>query len=115
KKIPHLTTSNENVNIISGNAKLIEGSGTATILLPQWTIFIINDALFSSKSWRNLLSFKYIYRNGYHIETINEKSIKYLQFITIIFEKKCVLEKLHALFSSLYYTTISTIETHAIV
>lgn len=48
----------ENANIISNNQKLIEGSKRITILLPQWTTFIIDDALFSSKSRKKLLRFK---------------------------------------------------------
>ena len=60
---------------------LVEGSGRANITLPNGTRFHINDALYSSKSRRNLLCFKDIRRNllcfkdirrnGYHIETID--------------------------------------------
>ena len=46
------------VNTISGSAKLIEGSGRANILLPGGTKIHIDDALYSTKSQRNLLSFK---------------------------------------------------------
>jgi hypothetical protein len=66
------------VNTISGISNLIEGSGRAYILLPEGTKLIINDALYSSKSRRNLLSFKDIRRNGYHIETMTENNIEYL-------------------------------------
>ena len=41
-------------------------------MLPNEIRFHINDALYSSKSIRNLLSFKDIRKNGYHIETMNE-------------------------------------------
>ncbi|TYH08959.1 hypothetical protein ES288_A07G058700v1 [Gossypium darwinii] len=73
KYFSHLTMSNAHVNTISGSSKLIEGSGRAIILLPKGTKFIIDDALYSTKSQRNLLSFKDIRLNGYHIETMNEK------------------------------------------
>ena len=43
------------------------------------------------------------------------KKNEYLYITTIVSGKKCVLEKLPALSSSLYYTNISMIETHAIV
>ena len=46
-----------NVNTISGSSNLIEGSGRAT-MLPKGTKLCINDALYSSKSSRNLLNFK---------------------------------------------------------
>ena len=63
----NLITTNTSVSTISGTSNLIEGSGRANIVLPNRTRFHINDALYSSKSRRNLLSFKDIRRNGYHI------------------------------------------------
>ena len=66
-----LTLKNPNLCTIYGTTNLIEGSGRANIMLPSGTRFHINDALYSSKSKRNLLSFKDIRRNGYHIETMN--------------------------------------------
>ncbi|KAK8359548.1 hypothetical protein V6Z11_A04G103500 [Gossypium hirsutum] len=77
KYFSHLTMSNAHVNTISGSLKLIEGSGRAIILLPKGTKFIIDDALYSTKSQRNLLSFKDIRLNGYHIETMNEKNVEF--------------------------------------
>ena len=44
-------------------------------MLPNGIRFHINDALYSNKSRRNLLSFRYICRNVYHIETMNEDNI----------------------------------------
>ena len=67
-----LTLTNVNVSIISGTANLIEVLGRANIMLPNGTRFHINDALYSSKSTRNLLSFKDIHRNEYQIETMNK-------------------------------------------
>ena len=53
------------------------------------------------------MKFQNIRQNGYYIETTNdEKKVS---------DKKCVLEKLSALFSSLYYTNINMIETHALL
>jgi hypothetical protein len=78
-----LSPAETHVNIISDISNLIECSGIAYILLPEGIKLIINDALYSSKSRRNLLSFKDIQRNGYHIETMTENNIKYLQ-ITMI-------------------------------
>ena len=57
-----------NVSTISGTTNLVEGFGRANITLSNGTRFHINDVLYSSKSRRNLLSFKDIRRNGYHIE-----------------------------------------------
>ncbi|KAA3473207.1 Integrase, catalytic core [Gossypium australe] len=92
-----LIASGANVNVISGSANLIEGFGRAIILLPRGKYFVIDDALFLSKSQRNLLSFKDIRQNGYHIETTSEKNIKYLQIIKVVSRTKYILEKLLAL------------------
>ena len=105
----------DNVNTISGSTELIEGSERANILLPIGTKFIIKDALFFTKSQRNLLNFKDIRLNGYHIETMNERDTKYLYITYIISSKKCVLEKLLVLSSRLYYTNIVMFETYATV
>ena len=61
-----LTLINTNVSTISGTTNLIGGLGRENIMLPNGTRLHINDALYSSKSKRNFLSFKDIRRNGYH-------------------------------------------------
>ena len=71
KYFSSLTLVSFNVQTISSLVDLIKGSGRATIVLPNGNKFQINDALYSNKSNQNLLSFKDIRRNGYHIETIN--------------------------------------------
>ncbi|KAG4153241.1 hypothetical protein ERO13_D04G172580v2, partial [Gossypium hirsutum] len=103
------------VSTISGSTKIIEGPGRANILLPKGTKFQINDVLYCNGSQRNLLSFKNIRHNGYHIETINEGNDEYLHITSMIEGNKHILEKLSALSSGLYYTRISTIEAHAII
>ena len=104
-----------NISIISGSINIIETSGRANMLLPNGTKFHIHNALYSPKSQRNLLSFKDIRRNGYHIETMSEGDVEYLHITSITQGNKKILEKLHVLSSGLYYTKISTIEAHAIV
>ena len=54
----------DNVSTISSTVDLIEGSKRANIMLPNESMFHINDALYYSKSTRNLLNFKDIRRNG---------------------------------------------------
>ena len=112
KYFSNLTKMKANVNTISGTSNMIEGSGRAIILLPRGTKFIIDDALLSTKSKRNLLSFKDIPRNRYHIETMNKDNIEYLQITNIICGSKSMLEELPALSIGLYYTRINTIEAH---
>ena len=54
----NLIITNASVSTISSTSDLIEGSGIAKIMLPNGTRFHINDALYSSKSTRNVLNFK---------------------------------------------------------
>jgi hypothetical protein len=84
------------------------------ILLSEGTKLIINDTLSSSKSRRNLLSFKDIRRNGYHIETMTENNIEYLQITMIKYGQKIILEKMKTLSSVLYCMNISSIESNMV-
>lgn len=88
KYFSHLINQEANISTISGSAKLIEGSGRASILLPRGTQFKIDNALFSPKSQRNLIAFKDIRRNGYHIETTSEGNVEYLHITNMILGKK---------------------------
>ena len=110
-----LTLIKANVSIISSTTNLVEGSGRANITLPNGTRFHINDALYSSKSRRNLISFKYIRKNGYHIETMNEGNVEYLSITSIISYQKLIMEKLSAFSSGLYHTTLKPIESYVVV
>ena len=84
-------------------------------MLPKGTKICIDDVLYSSKSRRNLLSFKDIHGNGYHIETNNEGSEEYLYITLMILSQKLVLEKLPIFSSGLYYITMRTIEANVVV
>ena len=76
-------------------------------MLPNETRLHINDSLYSSKSTRNLLSFKDIHKNGYHIKTMNEGNKECLYITSIIYGKKIVAEKFSAFSFGLYHTTIN--------
>jgi hypothetical protein len=87
-------------NTISSSLNLIEGFGRANIMLPKGTKICIDDALYSSKSRRNLVSFKDIrYNDYYHIETNNEASEKYFYITLMVLGQKLVLEKTAYFFS----------------
>ena len=84
-------------------------------MLSGRTTFIINDALFSSRSRRNLLSLKDMHRNGYHIEKKNEDDTEYLYITNVVSGWKQILDKLSSFSSGLYYTFIHEIESYIVM
>jgi len=79
---------------IYGTTNIVEGSIRATILIPKGIRLHIKNAFYFLKSNRNLLSFKDIYVNEYHIETNNDGDMEYLYMSKLGLNKKCALEKL---------------------
>ena len=67
-----------------GSTNLIEGSRRANIMLPNGAKLQINDVLYSSRSSKNLLNFKDIRQNGYHIETSSEGNSEFLYITSTI-------------------------------
>jgi hypothetical protein len=61
KYFKYLILNKASVNTISGSSNLIEGSRRANIILPKRTKFCTDDALYSSKSRRNLINFLRIF------------------------------------------------------
>ena len=110
-----LTLTNVNVSTISSTANLIEGSGRVNIMLLNGTRFHINEALYSSKSTRNLLIFKDIRINGYHIETMSKGNKECLYITSIVYGKKLIMKKLSTYSSLLYHTNIKPIESYIVV
>ena len=115
KYFSQLTLTPSNVTTISGLVNLIDGSGKATIILPGGTILHLQDALYSTQSKRNLLSFKDIRLNGYHLETMSDDTGEFLLITATHDGTKCILEKLRSLECGLYLTTITTVEPYAIL
>ena len=115
KYFSQLTLAPSNVTTISGSVNLIEGSDRATIILPGGTVLHLQDALYSTQSKRNLLSFKDIRWNGYHLETMSDETTEFLLITTTHDCKKCILKKLRSLECGLYPTTINTVESYAIL
>ncbi|KAJ9539329.1 hypothetical protein OSB04_032062 [Centaurea solstitialis] len=111
----HLTPQKANISTISGVVNIIDGFGKAHVLLPGGTNLKIENALYSPKSQRNLLNFKDIRKNGYHIETMDEGESEYLLITNISSGKKNVLEKLSMYSFGLYYTKISAIKTNMVI
>jgi len=90
KFFQYLILTKASVNTISGLSNLIESSGRVYIIFQKKKN--IDDVLYSSKPKRNLISFKDIRLNGYHVETINECSDEYLYITSIISCQKLILK-----------------------
>jgi hypothetical protein len=65
-------------------------------------------------SEKELLSFKDIRRNGYHIGTMSVNNIEYIQITSIKNCHKIILEKLKVLSSELYCMNINQIKSNII-
>lgn len=78
KYFSNLTLAKSNVNIMLGLIDLILVFKRVTIVLPSGTKIYINDDLYYANSNQNLLSFKDIRQNGYHIVTTNNGSNEYV-------------------------------------
>lgn len=94
KYFSHTQLVELNVRTISRVANIIKDSRKANIMFPRRTRFLINNAFFSSRSKRNVLSFKDICHSGYHIETTNESIIKYLCITSTISGLKTYIRKI---------------------
>src|SRR4051812_41851084 len=103
------------INTISGPADLIEGTCNAMFILLNGAKFVINNALYSPKSKRNLLSFNGIYRQGYDTETTTDGNMKYINITSNVLGKKKFLEKLPKLSFGSHYTYIHEIECNLVV
>ena len=77
--------------------------------------FILMMHYIISKSLRNLLSFKDICKNGYHIEIMNEGNKECLYITSIIYGKNIVAEKLPTFFFGLHHTTEKPIKSYAVI
>jgi peptide/histidine transporter 3/4 len=115
KYFSDLIPTRAKVTTISGSADIIEGSGRAHVWLPNGTQLFIQEALYSARSKRNLLSFKDIRLNGYHIETTNENNVEYLCITSNKHNQRRILERMVALSSGLYHTTIKSIEAYHVM
>src|SRR5581483_1993009 len=67
-----LRKNDENITTVAGSERHIVGTGRATIILPNGTELVIQEALLYSESTRTLISFKDIRANDYHVETNND-------------------------------------------
>ena len=86
------------VNTISGSTKLIEGSGRATLLLPRGTILRIDNALYRSKSQRNLLSFKVTRQMAIMLRRLMKERLNTFTLLQLMLRRKlCMKNYLHFL------------------
>jgi hypothetical protein len=83
KYFQYLILNKASVNTMSDSSNLVKGFGRANIILSKEKKNCINDALYYSKFRRNLISFKDIRLNGYHVETMNVV-MNYLYITSII-------------------------------
>ena len=91
------------ITTIIGNDNKIVGTGRATIILPNGTILVINEALLYPDSTRTLLSFKDIHANGFHVETNDDEGEECLIMTRKHGDQKTIVESFPSVKESLYY------------
>jgi hypothetical protein len=104
-----LTKNRRNVLTIAGRDAIIVGSGRATITLPMSTTLVIEDALLYRNSTRTLMSYRDIWKNGFHIKTCDENNEEFLLITKNNVYGKVTLEKVSSLSSGLYYTYLKPV------
>ena len=110
-----MTLRKAHVHTIYGPIPIIDGFGNATIVLAKGTIPHIENAFLSSRSKRNLLSFKDVRRNGYHVEIIYEQNKEYIGITSYKMGLKTIHEKLEASSMGLYCVMIKAVETYSTI
>ena len=92
---------NANLTTLSSLPNLIEGYGKTHIMLSNGTILTIDEALYSLRSGRTLLSFKDIRDNNYHVETHVENEVEFMCITSYEYGQKRILEKMERIPSGL--------------
>ena len=108
-----VTLRKSQVKTLAGPVELIDGFGTASLVLPHGTVLHLEDALLSGRSRRNLLSFRDVRLNGYHIETLLENGIEFLCVTSQKQGNRVILEKLEMDSFGLYTIPVRAHESYA--
>ena len=90
-----------NVHTISNLVEIIEGFRNGIIMLPNDTNLHISNALLSSRSKINLLSFKGVHYKVYHFKTLKAYDDEYLCITSYKMGNKTILKKLKAYASNI--------------
>jgi len=107
-----LRKNDENITTITGSGMHIVGTGRATIILPNGTELVIQEALLYPESTRTLLSFKDIRANDLHVETNDDNGKECLIMTKKIGDNKKIVETFPSMRQALYYTYIKPIHKH---
>lgn len=109
----NITPKVNSLTTISGPSTLV--SGLAQFLLSNGTVLTINEALYCPNSNQNLLSFKNIRKNMFHLETTRENGIEYIYITSTQYDQKRILNKFRCLSNGLYLTTIQKTKINLII
>lgn len=94
------------VTTIMGQHQLEEGYGPAILILPRGTTIQLSSAIYAPNATQNLLSFKDIRENGFHIQTSSKDLEEHLHIISKTPHGTQIRETLKALLLGLYITRI---------
>ena len=85
---------NAPLTTFSSSSNLIEGYSKARIMLSNSRILTIDEALYSPRFGRTLLSCKDIRDNNYHVETYIENEVEFMCITSYEYGQKRILEKI---------------------
>ena len=90
-----------------GSNQIEEGHGPATITLPQGTTIHIKSAVYAPNATRNLISFRDIRENGYHIHTSQDQNQEVIHIVTNTSDGMLIKETLFAYPLGFYVTQLN--------
>lgn len=107
----HITPSHRQMTSIMGSNQIEKGHGPTTITLPQGTIIHIKLAIYAPHATRNLISFKDIRENGYHIHTDTKKKQEVIHILQNTSNGIEIKERLFAYPLGFYITQLKVFHT----
>ena len=99
---------------IARSSNLIKGFERTTLVLLNGASLDITNVLYSPKFRRNLLRFKNICLNRYHLKTADKGGKEYLYTTRFVPCQKYMLESFPCMFSWLYCIHIKVMESHTV-
>ena len=108
----HIIPSHRSMTTITGSNQIEQGHGPAIITLPHGTTIHIKSAVYAPNATRNLISFKDIRENGYHIHTSKDKNQEVIHIVKNTSDGMLIKETLFAYPLGFYVTQLNAFHSN---